>query len=144
MIINRLMALIIGTLTLSALGMPFAELAFAIERPLATESSVVGSAHFEKRYTLVPLGTENVCQNDFCPKSEPYWALVLENNGTQYEMDSIFDRGDTRSPEMLNVLGTIIRPGSRVVLDGELESFSNDYSVISQVKRASLVMDVDH
>lgn len=138
MIIKRMMVMAMGLLVIAS-----AASALADNFPLKVSAQVVGNAHFERRFTFVPLRAELFCTNAPCPKSEPYWALVLQSDGVQYEMDHQFSMGATTAPELVEVLGTVIRPGSRVMLDGEVESLSADYAVVTHVKAASLVMDME-
>ncbi len=138
MTVKRLMLAAMGLLVLAS-----AASSFASQDPMGTPAQVVGNAHFERRYTFVPLHSDILCRGQPCPKSEPYWALVLENNGVHYEMDHQFSMGKTISPELVEVLGTIIRPGSRVMLDGEVEAISDSYAVVTHVRRAWLVMDME-
>jgi hypothetical protein len=136
MIIRRMMVLAMGFLALSSVS-------FAEELPLGLETKVVGNAHFERRYTFVPMHSDILCRGMPCPKSEPYWALVLDNDGVQYEMDHKFNLGEHVSPELIEVLGTVIRPGSRVMLDGQVEPLAENHNIVSHVTRATLVMDMD-
>jgi len=99
---------------------------------------VKGKAVFEKRHTLVPM---SVCESDNCPRSQPYWVLVVSQGETKYELDQLFATGSTIPPEFVEVAGVVIRSGSRVVFDAQIEKISPRYALIVEVQRASLLMD---
>jgi hypothetical protein len=101
--------------------------------------SITGNAAFEKRSTVVPMA---LCEGERCPKPEPYWVLVLREGKTRYELSTVFDRGSDTAPESIEVAGIIIRPGSRLFLEGMMHYLTRDYAIITNVHRVSVVMDL--
>lgn len=103
--------------------------------PLTAE----GVAHFEKRYTFVPY---DICQGiKQCPQSQPYWALVLQaQDGVKYEVDQVFDQGDDRAPDLVHLDGKLVRDGSQLKVEGNVEFSAPDYYILGEVHGVNLIM----
>lgn len=108
--------------------------------PLSTEdtATVEGSVHFERRSTVVPFA---VCESRECPKSQTYWSMVINSQGLKYELDEIFALGKEKAPESIEVSGLVIRPGSRVAVQGTVSYINNNYGIVSNVKTIAVIMD---
>lgn len=100
--------------------------------------TVNGVAHFEKRYTFVP---NDICQGlKQCPQSQPYWALVLQGETAKYEIDQVFDEGESRQPESVHLDGKLVRDGSQIKVDANVEYSASDYYILGDVRNVNLIM----
>jgi hypothetical protein len=116
---------------------------------IAAMTTVRGTVHFEKRNTVVPYsdsiaGNEfssvlPVCNENFCPRSNPYWAVVIADGQRQYEFHQPFAIGASRAPNFVEVSGVKLRPGFEIALEGSIDSISDSYGIISDVKRISVL-----
>jgi len=101
--------------------------------------TVTGKATFEKRSTIVPM---TYCENQDCPTSQSYWVLMLDENGYKYELEQMFAVDVEAAPESLEVLGTVIRPGALVEIEARINSLTENYAMMSDVRQASLVNEI--
>jgi hypothetical protein len=107
-------------------------------RDVGPITRVTGNVLFEKRATVVPM---LVCETKICPKSEPYWVLVVADGLMKYEVGQIFEKGSEVQPEAIELAGVVIRPGSRISIDGRVESVCENYAIVNDIQGASLLMD---
>lgn len=110
----------------------------ALEQSRDDYGSVRGKVAFEPRSTIVPM---MICEQKICPKSRPWWAMVIYQDGIQYEMDEQFAIGSETAPESMEIVGAVIRPGSTIVVEGRIEVIVAGYAIISDVRRIDLAMD---
>lgn len=102
-------------------------------------SQISASVSFERRSTVVPLC---VASGELrCPKPERYWSIVFVGEKVRYELDQIFAMGSRTAPEFLELEGVLLRPGTRVILEGLVEPVSEDYAFLSKIRDLNLVMD---
>jgi hypothetical protein len=116
---------------------------------IAAMTTVRGTVHFEKRNTVVPYfngmsadvvnSAMPVCSEDFCPRSNPYWAVIVQDGQRLYELHQPFAIGATRAPNFVEVSGVKLRPGFEIALEGSIESISESYGIISDVKSISVL-----
>lgn len=100
---------------------------------------VTGQATLESRATLVPYA---LCeQKDGCPQSEPYWVLVVKDDAVTYELDERFGQGSREAPASVELVGTQIRPGATVMIEGRFRPVSNDYVYVDEVTRAGVLKE---
>jgi hypothetical protein len=110
------------------------------ETPVSPPSTVAvsGKARFERRNTFVPLV---VCEGALCPKPEPYWVLVLDDDGVNYEVDAMFARGSFNPPDSITVVGALIRPGERVEVDGRIHKLGRSYAIVYDIQHAGVISE---
>ena len=99
-------------------------------------SSVVGTVSFERRATIIPLV---VCKHRPCPTSKVYWSLVVQQNGVRYELAQPFAVGSTTVPEYIEILDTLINPGSKVQLDAYVEPICSDFSIMKDIQHIAIL-----
>jgi hypothetical protein len=114
--------------------------AFGASQALATDTSsgmrVQGDAHFEMHHTLIPL----VCTlEQGCAKSQPYWTVVINSGGVDYELDAQFDLGSADAPTSLTVMGVTVRPGALISVEGSVEYSGDHYVLLNEVRNIGLV-----
>lgn len=112
-------------------------------------TTVRGTVRFEKRNTVVPMAngliadaldmTASFCDGDNCPRSNPYWAVIVDDGHRQYEMHQPFALGAKRAPMFVQIGGVILRPGTEISLEGSIESISESYGIIADVKSISVI-----
>jgi len=90
---------------------------------------LVGKALFEHR-------TQNA-QN-----TGSQWSLVVKDGATSYELEKPISTQDS-APDSVELRGVVVRPGSQLVMDATVETRDPDYSIITDVKNISVIMDVD-
>jgi hypothetical protein len=117
-----------------------ASVASADELSLQTPhySKISGVAHFERHHTVIPL---TYCNAVDCIRAKPYWAMVVQAGSSRYELNQVFNEGSERAPEAVRVGSVVIRPGSRVVVQGHVDVITRDYAVISDIQKIDVVMD---
>jgi hypothetical protein len=103
---------------------------------LESIKTVQGSAHFEMHHTLIPL----ICTPELgCAKSQPYWTVVINSGGIDYELDAQFELGNGNAPSSLTVLGVKVLPGSLISVEGSVEYTGDHYVLLNEVRRIGLV-----
>ena len=119
-----------------------------INSPVSTIGKVKGKATFERRATIVPLddGSQGqnglmMCESTFCSKSEPYWVLIVTQDKVKYELEEMFNLGSETPPESVLVSGSIIRPGTRITLEGRIQLVTPGYATIRDIRRIDVEMD---
>ena len=128
---------VLGLVALIGLGVGFTS-ARADDHQVGDSVTVAGVAHFEKRYTFVP---NDICMGlRQCPQSKPYWALVLQGETAKYEIDQVFDEGDNRAPESVHLDGKLVRDGSQVKVDANVEYSAPDYYILGDIHNVTLIM----
>lgn len=116
---------------------------------IAAMTTVRGTVRFEKRSTVVPY-IENmmtevvnsampVCTDDYCPRSNPYWAVIVDDGQHEYELHQPFAIGESRAPNFLEINGVKVRPGFQVAVEGSIETISPSYGIISDVTKISVL-----
>jgi hypothetical protein len=114
----------------------------AAESDITTIATVKGTAAIERRSTVVPLlACEEEMDSVPCLKSHPYWVLTLVQDGVKYQLDTIYAMGKEERPDYVDVSGAIIRPGSEILLEGQIQLISPGFALIRDLKRIDLVMD---
>lgn len=126
----------IALLTVGVLFSLWGNLLFAAH---SDEKTIVGQSEFEKRMTLIPMV---VCEDVICPQSQPYWTLIIVQDGIHYELSQLFYPGSFTPPESIEVAGVIVRPGSRLMLTGNVHHVSPKFAIITKVKWIDVVMDL--
>jgi hypothetical protein len=103
--------------------------------------TITGIVKFEKRTTRV---AANLCGRSPCAHPQVYWSLVIDTGNDRYLFNRKFAVGRAETPEVVELLGVTLRPGSIVKLQGEVySSLSNpNFFILSQVKGLDLVMDL--
>jgi hypothetical protein len=101
--------------------------------------SILGKVSIEARSTVVPLG---LCEGGNCPQPEKYWSMVVTQDDVQYELDEMFAKGSEKQPETIEVMGTLIRQGTQLMLEAKVNQISEKYAIVSEVQKINLVMDV--
>lgn len=105
-------------------------------------TTVIGKALLEKRATVVPMAIcESLKKNMPCPKSEPYWALVVEHESVRYEVDYPFDLGREEAPAGVEIQGTWIEPGARVALEGQVRPLTEKHHLVSDIQEARVLSE---
>jgi hypothetical protein len=145
------MALIAMTLCLSLASLFSASGTYASVNSIESSSltTVRGTVRFEKRNTIVPMGDNLIaealdmsvsfCDGDGCPRPSAYWAVIVDDGRRQYEMHQAFAVGAKRAPMFIQINGVMLRPGSEIALEGSIESISESYGIISDVKSISVI-----
>lgn len=120
------------------LGMSTAAIAdesYNSSRELTTLS---GQVTFERHATLIPM----ICElGSACPsraRSKAYWSLVVNSGGVRYELAQPVSFEALRAPEGFELDGVYIHDGDEITLLGIVETFTNDYGVISEVESVSV------
>ena len=119
-----------------------------VSPPVSTIGKVKGKVTFERRATIVPLddGSQGqnglmMCENTFCSKSEPYWVVIVTQDKVKYEVEEMFNLGSETPPESVLVSGSIIRPGTRITLEGRIQLVTPGYATIRDIRRIDVEMD---
>lgn len=110
------------------------------DSPNTQDASVIkaiqGNAHFEQHHTIIPL----VCTRDQgCAKSQPYWTLVVNSAGVDYEVDAQFDLGRATAPTAVTVLGVTVPAGAVVSLEGAVEYSGDHYVLLNELRNIGVV-----
>src|ERR1700745_1167139 len=130
---NWIVAVLAMSAMMSAVGSAYAE---GLE--VGDSASVQGVVHFEKRFTFVPY---DYCQGlRPCPQSQPYWSAVIQSPTAKFEIDQVYNEGQPRAPESLNIAGHVVRPGAVLRLQATIEYASPDYYIVGNVHDVNLVM----
>lgn len=134
---------------LISIGAGYAEVPAPCDQGLIHETAemfgaIQGKVQFQKRSTVVPMSggeftTESLCTSEKCPKSNPYWAVVIVQGDTVYELNQAFAFGKSRAPEYVQIENVLIRPGVEVYMEGTVETISPTYGIIGDVKVVTLV-----
>jgi hypothetical protein len=103
-------------------------------------SSVSGRASFERHVKLTPM----ICIEDNCPSRGPaevYWSLVVISNGARYEFSQPIALGSSNrsAPANIQLAGVELHPGEEISVQGLIETYSDDYGVISQIDSISVL-----
>ncbi len=116
---------------------------------VAALMTVRGTVRFEKRSTVVPMindlladalsATLPFCDGGNCPRSNPYWAVTVNDGKRLYELHQPFAIGSLRAPSFVEINGVILRPGAEITVEGSIESLSETYGIISDVKSISVL-----
>ena len=115
--------------------------AFASDTPAAspdteTTKIVEGSAHFEEHHTIIPLFCT---QQQGCAKSRPYWTLIVNSSGVNYELDAQFALGSEVAPETVTVSGVVVRSGALISLEGTVEYTGDHYVLLTQARNVGIL-----
>lgn len=98
---------------------------------------VTGEVVFEARSTIVPMV---VCKpGEECPKSVPYWVVVLTRDGVKHEIAQPFAKGQKQIPESVEVSGVVVRPGTRLLVEGLIRAISPRYAIIAEISRVDVL-----
>jgi hypothetical protein len=142
---------IVLTLGLSVATAGSATLAYAAGDGIeaSTVTTVRGKVLFEKRNTVVPYGGDlfhaisellPFCDSmNNCPRSSPYWAMLVDDGQRQYELHQPFAMGSSRAPESVQIGGVVLHQGNQVSVEGSIETISDSYGIISEVKSISIL-----
>jgi hypothetical protein len=125
----------------------FATLAFGVTQAIASDTSVTppntettktiqGSARFEEHHTIIPLFCT---QQQGCAKSRPYWALVVNSSGVNYELDAQFDLGSNTVPQSITVNGVVVNSGALISLEGTVEYSGDHYVILNGLRSVGIV-----
>ncbi len=108
--------------------------------PAGEPATILGTAKFARRSTLVPLA---ICEGPKCPKSETYWVVVLlGHDGGQYELDRAYAIGSAFAPPALTVGELEVRPGDKVWIKGTVERIHPYYALITEVYQAAFLDNI--
>jgi hypothetical protein len=141
----------LGTLCLAATMIFSAAGALAADNnyEIAAMTTIRGTVHFEKRNTVVPFSDNETsevvnsalpgCEDGLCPRSNPYWAVLVDDGQHLYELHQPFAIGEVRSPKFIEVNGVKIRPGFEVAIEGSVDEISPNYGIIADVKSISVL-----
>lgn len=98
--------------------------------------TVQGNAHFEQHHTIIPL----ICtREEGCAKSQPYWTLVVNSAGVDYEVDAQFDLGSETAPKAVTVLGVVVPSGAMVSLEGSVEYTGDHYVLLNELRDVGVI-----
>jgi hypothetical protein len=103
-------------------------------------SSISGRASFERHVKLTPM----ICIEDHCPSRGPaevYWSLVVSSNGARYEFSQpiALGSGNRGAPLNIQLGGVDLHPGEEISIQGLIQTYSDDYGVISQIDSISVL-----
>lgn len=112
--------------------------AFAHSEGSPREMRVTGEVSFERRATIVPF---RLCESEPCARSTVYWSVIVHSQGVDYELDQTFNSGEENPPEAIELQGVVLRPGTRVAMDGKVELVARGYAILMDLKKVDIVMD---
>ncbi len=113
-----------------------------ISDPSTVLTTLTGPVTFERHVTLVPM----ICiAGQPCPahlQPQYYWSLDVTSDGVRYELAQPVSYASTdavnRAPEGFQIDGYYLREGEEVTLRGVVQTFTDDYGVISEIHSLSV------
>ncbi|MCM2321773.1 MAG: hypothetical protein NDJ90_00755 [Oligoflexia bacterium] len=133
--------IVIGLIFSAVCGAAYADVSvpFGID---AVNGVVQGKVSFLRRTTLVPMAVnpavsiQTICDDGRpCVEPQVYWSMVVRTLNKSYELNEAFAMGSTKEPQEIEFFGATIRPGSQVAVEGRIETVSEDYAIVTDVKK---------
>jgi len=90
---------------------------------VGSDQTIQGTIAFMQRVGITPGSLDEM----------PYWSVIVQSNGVDYELSHVFGIEYGVRPESTTIAGKTLQAGDRVTIAGKAQRIRKDFSLLSKI-----------